>query len=145
MTERAARRPVHLAVLTGAAAGVYAVTLAGVTGLQASTDSRLAAARDPIAAAIAEQRAEHDRLEAAVERAGAAYGAAAARYATLLETLGDHEGALAALGADVAAAEGSAASLVVPARPALPSVSSAAGTRGAPRPRTNATTGASGG
>ena len=145
MTERAPRRPVHLAVMTGAAAGVYAVTLAGVTGLQAGTDAVLAAARDPIAAAIAEQQAEHDRLEASVDAASAAYAEAAARYAAVLEALGDHEGALAALAGDVAAAEGSAAKLVVPARPALRAVSSGAGTRAAPRPATNATTGASGG
>lgn len=144
-TERSARRPVHLAVLTGATAGVYAMTLAGVTGLQASTDARLAAARDPIVAAIAEQQVAHDHLEAAVEAADAAYAAAAARYAALLASLGEHEGALAALAAEVTAAEGSAATLVVPPRPALPAVSASAGTRAAPRPATNATTGASGG
>jgi hypothetical protein len=145
MTERASRRPVHLAVMTGAAAGVYAVTLAGVTGLQAGTDAVLAAARDPIAAAIAEQQAEHDRMEVSIEAASAAYAEAATRYAAVLEALGNHEGALAVLAGDVAAAEGSASKLVVPSRPALPSVSTRAGTRAAPRPATNATTGASGG
>jgi hypothetical protein len=141
----APRRPVHLAVMTGAAAGLYAVSLAGVTALQASTDASLAAARDPIAAAIAEQRASHERLEGVIERAAATYSQAAGAYATILEALGDHEGALAVLEREVTAAEGSAASLVVPARPALPAVSATAGTRAVPRPRTNASTGASGG
>jgi hypothetical protein len=136
---------VHLAVLGGAAAGIYAVTLAGVTGLQAETDARLAAAREPIAAAIARQRAAHERLEAAVEAAGATYGSTASRYAALLESVAAHEADIAALATEVAAAEGSAATLVVPARPALPSVTGGSGVRPAPRPPTNASTGASGG
>lgn len=143
--ESAPGRPVHLAVMAGAAAGLYAVSLAGVTALQASTDARLAAARDPIAATIAGQRASHDRLEAVVEEAAAAYSEVAGAYAVLLESLGDHEGALAALEREIAAAEGSADRLVVPARPALPTVRASAGTRAVPRPRTNASTGASGG
>ncbi len=131
--------------MAGAAAGLYAVSLAGVTALQASTDAGLAAARDPIAAAIAEQRASHDRLDAVVEDAAASYADVAGAYAALLETLGDHEGALAVLEREITAAEGSAASLVVPARPALPTIRATAGTRAVPRPRTNASTGASGG
>jgi hypothetical protein len=141
----APRRPVHLAVMTGAAAGLYAVSLAGVTALQASTDAHLAGARDPIATAVAGQRTSHDRLEAAVEEAAAAYSEVAGAYATLLETLGDHEGALAALEREIAAAEGSANRLVVPARPALPTVRATVATRAVPRPRANASTGASGG
>lgn len=144
-TERATRRPVHLAVMTGAAAGLYAASLAGVTALQSGTDARLAAAREPIAAAVAEQRAQHDRLEAAVDLAAESYAGAARRYDLLLETLAGHEAGLADLGSAVGAAEGSAASLAVPARPALPPVRSSAGTRAVVRPATNATTGASGG
>lgn len=139
------RRPVHLAVLTGAAAGAYAISLAGVTALQASADAGLAAAREPLAAAIAEQRASHDRLERVVEEAAAAYADVAGTYAAILDVLGDHEGGLAALEREVAAAEGSAERLAVPARPALPAVRATAGTRAVPRPRTNASTGASGG
>jgi hypothetical protein len=132
-------------VLTGAAAGAYAISLAGVTALQASTDAGLATARDPLAAAIAEQRDSHDRLEGFIEETAAAYADVAGAYAAVLEALGDHEGALAVLEREIAAAEGSAASLVVPARPALPTIRATAGTRAVPRPRTNASTGASGG
>jgi hypothetical protein len=139
------RRPVHLAVLTGAAAGAYAISLAGVTALQATTDAGLAVARDPLVAAIADQQASHDRLERVVEEAAAAYAEVAGSYAAVLEVLGDHEGALAVLEREIAAAEGSAASLVVPARPALPTIRATAATRAVPRPRTNASTGASGG
>jgi septal ring factor EnvC (AmiA/AmiB activator) len=131
--------------MTGAAAGIYAVSLAGVTAQQSATDARLAAARDPIATEIAEQRSSHARLETAVERAATTYADAADAYAALLKALGSHEAAIAALGQEVAAAEGSAASLVIPARPALPVVRASAGTRAAPRPAANASTGASGG
>jgi len=139
------RRPVHLAVMTGAAAGIYAVSLAGVTALQASTDADLAAARQPVASAIAEQRALHDRLDIAVARAADGYAEAAAAYAAILETLGAHETDLAALREAIGAAEGSAAGLSVPARAALPTIRSTAGVSRAPRPATNATSGASGG
>jgi hypothetical protein len=141
----APRRPVHLAVMAGAAAGLYAVSLAGVTALQAATDAEVAAARDPIAAAISEQQAQHDRLDAAVGAAAAAYAKAAASYTEVLEALGGHESELAALEGVVAKAEGSAAALVAPARLTLPTIRSTVSTRTVSRPATNASTGASGG
>jgi len=140
-----ARRPLHVAVMTGAAAGIYAASLAGVTALQASADAGLAAERQPVAAAIAEQRALHDSLDTALAQAADGYAEAAAAYAAILETLGAHEADLAALRAAVAAVEGSAAGLGTPARPALPTVRSSVGVAPAPRPATNATSGASGG
>lgn len=139
------RRPVHLAVMAGTAAGLYAVSLAGVTALQASTNEALAAERDPIAAAIAEQRTHHDRLEATMDGAAAAYGEAAAAYTAILATLEAHETDLAALATAVKKAEGTASNLAVPARAALPRIVSTVTARSAPRPATNATTGASGG
>jgi hypothetical protein len=131
--------------MTGAAAGIYAASLAGVTALQASTDAGLAAERQPLAAAIGEQRALHDGLDTALAQAADGYGEAAAAYAAILEALGAHEADLAALREAVAAAEGSAAGLTAPARRALPTIPSSVGVAPAPRPPTNATSGASGG
>ena len=71
-----ARRPLHVAVMTGAAAGIYAASLAGVTALQASTDAGLAAEQQPVAAAIAEQRALHDGLDTALAQLKPRFGLA---------------------------------------------------------------------
>ena len=139
------RHPVHLAVMAGTAVGIYAVSLAGVTALQAATNADLAAQRDPVAAAIAQQRAGHDRMDAALTAAADGYAEAAAAYADILETLAGHEGDLAALEQAIARAEGSAAKLAVPARPALPTIRSTVTTRVVTRPAVNASTGASGG
>ena len=49
----ATRRPIHVVVAVGLTAGLYAVSLAGVTALQAMSDARLAEDRAPAADAIA--------------------------------------------------------------------------------------------
>ncbi len=131
--------------MAGTAAGLYAVSLAGVSALQTATNLDLAAQHDPVAAAIAEQRSQHDRLEATLAAAAGGYAESAATYSSMLETLVSHEADLAALEQAVAAAEGSAARLTVPARPALPAIRSTVATRVVTRPAANASTGASGG
>lgn len=145
VTARAAtlpKRPVHVAVTVGVVAGVYAVSLAGVTALQATTDARLAAERAPAAEAVAALRAAHDATEAELARLEAAYAEAAGAYAQVVTRIGAHEESLAALGADVEAVEGSTAGLRVPTV-RLPSLRvSAPAVAG--RPRTNACTTASG-
>jgi len=134
------RRPYHLGVLLGVSAGAYAVSLAGVSFLQASTEAATAAVRAPALSAIDGMAADNDRLERVVagirERlatTGDGYGAAAA-------TLADLEVQLDALAVTVAEVEGQ--SLKLPTRISLPSAPRPAA---ATQPRTVATTGASGG
>ena len=138
----AARRPVHVVVTVGMTAGLYAISLAGVTALQAGTDARLAADRAPAAAAVAELRGTHDALEAQLTQLEASYADAAASYAEIAAAIGAHEASLAGLGKQVAAVEGSASSLRVPTLASLPSVSSR--TVYVSRPASNACTTASG-
>jgi len=137
MTER--RRPVHLAVALGVSAGVYAVSLAAVTGLQAGTDAAVATERAPAVDALAKLKSGNDRLAAKIDAAGAAYGAAADSYREAARGLDGLDGRLAALAKSVAGIEGAAVSL--PARVPLPSVTRA---RTVTVPTVHATTGASG-
>ncbi len=62
------RRPVHLAVLVGASASVYAISLAGVTALQSATDARLIAERAPADHAADVMARGHDELEDSTRR-----------------------------------------------------------------------------
>jgi hypothetical protein len=138
----ATRRPVHVAVTVGVTAGLYAISLAGVTALQAGTDARLAAERAPAAAAVEALRSTHDQLEADLTRIEAGYDGASAAYGTIADAIAGHETALGQLGKRVAAVEGSAAALHVPSVASLPSVSSR--TVYVSRPATNACTTGSG-
>lgn len=137
------RRPVHVAVAIGVTAGLYAVSLAGVTAMQAGTDARLAAERAPAAAAVDVLRTSHDRAEAELARITAGLDGEAATYGQIADDIAGHEAALGLLGKEVAAVEGSAASLRVPAFARLPTVSSRTVYVSA-RPATNACTTASG-
>ncbi len=138
----ASRGPVHVAVAVGVTAGLYAVSLAGVTALQAGTDARLAAERAPAAAAVEALRTNHDQADAAMARIDAAYVGAAAAYQRVADEIASHGVALASLDKRIAAVEGSAAALRVPTVSRLPSVSSR--TVYVARPATNACTTASG-
>lgn len=137
------RRPVHVAVALGVTAGLYAVSLAGVTALQAGTNAQLAAERAPAAAAVDALRTGHDQAEAELARITAGFNGAAATYQQIADDIAGHEGALGLLGKQVAAVEGSAASLRAPTFSRLPSVSSRTVYVSA-RPATNACTAASG-
>jgi len=136
-------RPVHVAVAVGVTAALYAVSLAGVTALQAGTDARLAAERAPAAAAVDALRTSHDLTEAELARIAAGYSGAAAAYQRIADEISSHEAALGLLGERVAAVEGSAASLRVPTFSRLPAVSSRTVYVSA-RPASNACTNASG-
>jgi hypothetical protein len=139
----AARRPVHVAVAIGVTAGLYAVSLAGVTGLQAGTDARLAAERAPAAAAVDALRVSHAMAEAELARIAAGLDGATSTYGLIADDIAGHEAALGLLAAQVSKVEGSAASLRVPTVSRLPSMSSrTAGV--AARPVSNACTTASG-
>jgi len=138
-TER--RRPVHLAIMAGLAAGAYAISLAGVTALQASTDRAISDATIPTSDAVDLLKTHHDDLEARLAAAAAAYDAAAARYHGIAGDLLTYEKQLKALAQKVTEAKGSAT--WVPASGAsLPSVGRSAAA--APRPASHATTCASG-
>ena len=142
MTVTDRRVPAHLAILVGVSASAYAVSLAGVTALQSTSDARLIAEREPIRLAAEAAAADHQALEAAAKRAADHYAALAARYDGAGTGMADLEGALDGLATRAAALTESTASL--PTRFSLPHV------RSAPRisssaPKTHSTTRASGG
>lgn len=134
--------PAHLFVLIGVSAGVYAVSLAGVTGVQSAADAKVHAQREPIRLAADAARDQHDRLEAAVEAASQRYQELADRYASSGEWLTGMEGSLDTLASRAADLSESTASL--PTRFSLPSVRAAA-PRTSSKPKTHTTTRASGG
>jgi hypothetical protein len=133
--------PAHLAAYVGASAGIYAITLAAVTGIQSQADATAAAQRAPLVQGIAELGAGHDELSARLERAQAAYQAAAAAYAAVGGPLADVQLGLSSLADKVAAIDG--ASRTLPTSVKLPSVSRVVRTTSVPAVHT--TTGASGG
>jgi hypothetical protein len=136
-----ARRPLHVAVFLGLSAGAYAVSLAGVTALQARSEAAVLVDRAPTAQAIAEIAARHDALEAKADRTTAAFQRAAGAYDAVGRTLTDVEAQLSGLADAVGTIQGTAQGL--PTRVALPRVSRAA--TAVSRPTVHATTAASGG
>lgn len=146
----ATRRPIHVAVAVGLTAGLYAVSLAGVTALQATSDARLAEDRAPAADAIARLKLSHDALDSRLTQLDGSYAAVAGRYKAVADGIAGHEKALDVLGKQVKKAAGSAAALSVPST-RLPAVSGSTiyvSTRstgaGSSRPVVNACTTASG-
>jgi hypothetical protein len=142
MTERGpVRLPAHVFVMLGASTGAYAIALAAVAGLQSADEAALVAARGPVAQAVEDVSASRDALLVRLDRARAAYAAAAQSYVAAGGTLEALEGRLGALAAKVAEIDG--ASRALPTSVRLPKVAgSIAGSRA---PATHATTGASGG
>ena len=141
MTE--SRRPLHLAVLFGASTALYAVSMAGVALIQSGADRALNARQAPANEAADRLRAGHDALDARLARLAAAYAHAASGYDTLSTSLGVTESSLDDYAARVGAVSGAAQAL--PARVSLPAVSTKVVVRTTTRPRTSASTGASGG
>ena len=139
MTET--RRPLHVAAFLGLSAGAYAISLAGVTALQAQSEAAVVVDRVPTAEAIAELQTRHDALEASTDRAAAAYARAAGAYDTVGRALTDVETKLSGLAEVVGTIQGAAQGL--PSRVALPRVSRAVAAVSAPT--VHATTAASGG
>lgn len=127
----------------GMTAGLYAVSLAGVTVLQSATDTQLAADRAPAAGAVAQLKSTHDAMEGSLDRLAGAYTKAADGYQAITDGIAWYEQALAALEQQVKAAAGSAAALSVPSLARLPAVSSSAAVVSS-RPAVNACTTASG-
>ena len=132
-------------MLIGASAAIYAVTLAGVSVLQADSDASLAASRQPYLEALAAARSANDTLEAAVVKADGAARALAGDYATVGQDITGYQARLDELAKLVAAVQGSAAAL--PTRISLPSVTmhgSVGGGGGGSAPATRTKTKASG-
>jgi hypothetical protein len=134
--------PVRAAMLVGASAAVYAVSLAAVSGLQSSSDAARIARSQPWLDQVAEARAANDGLEAALLQASTEAQALGAAYEAAGEGIVAYEARLDALAALVAEVEGTAASL--PSRIGLPKVTVRGATRNT-RPATTSTSGASGG
>jgi hypothetical protein len=139
--------PARAGMLIGASAAVYALTLAGISGLQAETDASVAAARAPYQDVVAQARAANDELEARILKANAEVGALVATYGKVGKNMEAYQARLDSLATLVAEVQGSAAAL--PTRIKLPTVSArgaiAGGSRsGGTTRRTTAKTGASG-
>jgi hypothetical protein len=96
-------------------AGLYAVSLAGVTRLQAAADAQLAADRAPAAGAVAQLKSTHDTMEDGLAKLAATYTKAASGYQAISTGIAGHEQVLGALQSQVQAAAGSVAGLSVPA------------------------------
>jgi hypothetical protein len=137
-----ARRPYHVGVFLGVSAGLYAVSLAGVTALQSSAERAVAAGQAPTVAAVEALGAGHDALERRLASGGSAYEAAAARYARTAESLAALERQLDSLATSVGKVAGVASHL--PAHVALPSLPQSMPVFAAAAPVVHATTGASG-
>lgn len=136
-----ARRPLHVGVFVGLSAGIYALSLAGVTAIQAQSEAAIAADRVPTADAIARLAAQNDSLEANARRAGRAYERAVGAYDRVGQAMAEVEGRLGELATTVRAVDG--ASRALPDRVALPRVNRTATT--IKSPTVHATTSASGG
>lgn len=134
------RLPPHIGVFLGASTAAYAVSLAGVTVLQARSEAALVADRAPVVAGIDAVAARNELLTAALSAAGVDYQAATDAYVANGGRLADLEQALATLASKVAQIDGVSRSL--PTSINLPKVVRRVTTSSAPA--TSATTGASG-
>lgn len=138
-----ARRPLHLAVMLGASTALYAGSMAGVALLQSNADHTLTERQAPANDAVAGLHDGHDRLEAALGRAADAYDRAASQYDALAPRLTETEASLFDLAARVQTIGGAARAL--PAHISLPPISRNVVRTTSSRPKTSASTGASGG
>ena len=135
--------PTRAGMLIGASAAVYAVTLAGVSVMQADADAAIAARRQPYLEAVAAARSANDALEAAVVRIDGEVRALADQYAAVGQDVAAYQARLDELASLVATVQGSAAAL--PTRISLPTVSvRSAGSGTSKAPATKTTTKASG-
>lgn len=127
---RTPRLPAHVGILVGLSTGAYALSLAAVTGLQSGTETAIRAEREPVAAAIGNLKAQHDRLDADLMAAKTVYEVAAGTYAQSGASFQEMEARLGDLAVAVAAINGSAAAL--PGSVRMPAVSGTVRTASAP-------------
>ena len=112
--------PTRAGMLIGASAAIYAVTLAGVSVMQADSDAALAARRQPYLEALAAARSANDSLEASIVKADGVARSLAGDYAAVGQDITAYQARLDELAKLVAEVQGSAAAL--PTRISLPSV-----------------------
>ncbi len=135
--------PARAGMLIGVSAAVYAVSLAGVAGLQFQTEAATAEAQAPIVTAVERTRAANDALEAALLAADSRAQALEADYAKMGPDAAAFQQRLNELASLVAQVQGSAAAL--PASISLPTVKThGAVARSGKAPATAAVTSASG-
>lgn len=139
MTDR--RRPVHIPVLIGTSAVIYAASLAGVTGLQSAADQATIAARAPAVASVDGLTARNDGLAGSLDDLRNGLQRVRAEYDGVAGSVDSVEARLEELAIRVADISGQVAAL--PQRISLPAVAAAPGRRVAPP--VHATTRASGG
>lgn len=130
--------------MIGASTALYAVSMAGVTAIQSSDDRTLVTRQSPAEAAVTRLRDGHDRLETAIDKATDDYGRAAGGYDALEPRLSEMETSLDQLTGRVTTVSGAARAL--PGRVSMPAISrTVTRTVRTSKPKTNASTGASGG
>ncbi len=116
--------PAHVGVILGLSTGAYALAVAGVTGLQSSTEAAISAERAPTIAKIEAMSIAHDRVDAQLGRARAAWEAAAGSYSAAGLEVADLETQLSALYATVSDVRATAAAL--PTKVRLPTAGQSA-------------------
>jgi uncharacterized protein YlxW (UPF0749 family) len=135
--------PARAGMLIGISAAVYAVSLAGVAGLQFQTQTATAAAQAPMLAALDRTRAANDALEATLIAADARARALEGEYASVGTNAAAFQRQLDDLASLVADVKGSAAAL--PTTISLPTVKAHGAVSGSSRaPSTAGVTSASG-
>jgi hypothetical protein len=127
----------------GASTALYAISMAGVASIQSKADQTLIAKQAPADDAATRLSDGHDALEARLAQAAAAYARAAAGYDAMAATLDTTETALGEYAGRVGIVSGASKSL--PAQVSLPKVSTKVVVKTTSRPKTSASTGASGG
>lgn len=114
--------PAHVGTMLGLSVAGYGVALALVTGLQASSEATVIADREPVAVALDQLAAGHDRLGRSIDDAAGLYAGAAAAYQSVVDRFAAIEDGLGALATSVKAVDG--ASKALPASVAMPVVRS---------------------
>ncbi len=137
----ALRIPPHIGVMLGVSTAAYAVTLAGVTGLQAASETSQIADRAPVVAGLQDLHARNGQLARDLAASANEYQMEATAYQGVGPRLADLETALAGLATSVKSIDGVSRSL--PSHVSLPTISRVSGPAAA-APATSATTGASG-
>lgn len=132
--------PSHVIVMLGASTATYALVLAGVAGLQSRNEAGIAALRAPAVEGVTELAAGHDAVGARLQAAQDAYNRTVQAYVDAGGSLDSVETRLAAFATIVGQIDGVSRSM--PTTVKLPPVQRASG---AGAPKTQGTTGASGG
>ncbi len=125
------RRPLHIVSMVGLSAAIYAVNLAAVTTMQASSAALAAGPQEPTQAALDQLRAHDAAIAAQVQQATSKLQAGAATYAQAGAAITALEQKLSGLGKAAGA---------LSALPAMPTI----GRTTAAAPVVHTTTGASG-